>query len=259
MKLRIFDISNRVTLEPLAETKLSASWQMDAGNRWIDIKAATNDELKELLSPLQLHQTVLDACLDSRRSQRVLSHPSVLYLEVSTHLGWDQTEKPYVSMLCLKTTIITIHRDPSHTIEEIIRGLDAEAPLYAQNTSALLYYLVMQIGQANLDAALNVQAEAERLDKACHEQPELLDPNTIAVLRRKASHYSTVHDDHAYCAGVLQTIESDVFRVSEQPQIFHEMLRLSELAGQLIDGTESRVSSLQRDYELVLQNRVDSR
>ena len=40
------------------------------------------------------------------------------------------------------------------------------------------------------------------------------------------------------------------FDASQQSQFFHELLRLSELAGQLIDGAESRVSSLERDYEL---------
>lgn len=259
MKLRIFGISERATLEPLAKTILSPSWQEDATNRWIDVEAATQEELSEMLKPLELPPIVLDACLDDRRSQRVLSHHAALYLEVPTHLGWDQTEKPYVSLLCLKTTIITIHRDPSHTIEEVIRGLDSEVPLYARNTSALLYYLLLQIGQANLDAALDVRAEAERLDQSCHELPETLNPNEITVLRRKISHYAAVHDDHTYCAGVLQTIESEAFRVSEQPRFFHEMLRLSEFAGQLIDGAESRVSSLQRDYELILQNRVNSR
>lgn len=259
MKLRVFGISERATLEPLPETMLSASWQQDATNRWIDIEAATLEELKELLQPLALHESVLNACLDDRRSQRVISHQAVLYLEVSTHLGWDQSEKPYISLLCLKTTIITIHRDPSHTIDDIIRGLDSEAPLYARDSSALLYYLLMQIGQANLETALDVRAEAERLDQACHDAPESLDPNEIAVLRRKISHYAAVHDDHVYCAGVLQTVETEAFRVSEQSRFFHDILRLSELAGQLIDGAESRVSSLQRDYELLLQNRVDRR
>ncbi|MCA9068198.1 MAG: magnesium transporter CorA family protein [Planctomycetaceae bacterium] len=259
MKLRIFGISDRATLEPRPETTLSASWQEDATNRWIDIEAATPDELSELLKPLELPPTVRESCLDDRRSQRVLSHPTALYLEVPTHLGWEQTDKPYISLLCLATTIITIHRDPSHTIEEIVRGLDSEAPLYGRNTSALLYYLLLQIGQANLDAALDVRAAAERLDQSCHDQPETLDPKEIAVLRQKMSHYAAVHDDHTYCAGVLQTVESEVFRVSEQPKFFHEMLRLSEFAGQLIDGAESRVSSLQRDYEMILQNRVNSR
>ncbi|MEQ8790825.1 MAG: CorA family divalent cation transporter [Pirellulaceae bacterium] len=58
---------------------------------------------------------------------------------------------------------------------------------------------------------------------------------------------------------MLQTVESEAFRVSEQERFFHELLRLSELARQLIDGAEARVASLERDYELTMQRRVDSR
>lgn len=167
--------------------------------------------------------------------------------------------KPYISVLCLNTTIITIHRDKLHTIEQIIRDLDDEAPLYAKTSSALLYYLLMEISRSNVDAALEARAEAERLDQTCHKQPESLDPTDIATLWRKVSHFSAVHDDHTYCAGVLQTIESEAFRVSKQSHFFHDMLRLTDLSRQLIEGAESRVSSLERDYELTLQRRVENR
>ncbi len=259
MNVRVFGISDKSTLKALSETTLSASWQKDADNRWIDVEAATPDELRELLDPLGLDAVILDASLNPERSGRVISQQTALYIEAPTHLGWDQAEKPYVSILCLKTTILTIHRDELHTIEDLIQGLNADVPLYARSSSALLYYLLVQIGKANLDAALDARAEAERLDQACHEQPETLDPDEIAALRRKVSHYAAVHDDHTYCAGVLQTVESEAFRVSEQSSFFRDMLRLSDLAGQLIGGAESRVSSLQRDYELLLQNRVNSR
>ena len=259
MNVRAFGISDQATLVPLPETTLSASWQIDDDNRWIDVEAATPQELKQLLAPLGLHAEILDACLQPQRSTRLISQRKALYLEVPTHLGWDQQEKPYISVLCLNTTILTIHRDELHTIEDIIRNLDGDVPLYANSSSALLYYLLIEISKCNVDAALGVRAEAERLDQACHDQPDNLDPREIATLRRKVSHYAAVHDDHTYCAGVLQTVQTEAFRVSEQSHHFREMLPLTELTRQLIAGAESRVSSLQRDYEMLVQNRVDSR
>ncbi|WP_417383386.1 magnesium transporter CorA family protein [Gimesia sp.] len=259
LNVRIFGISDKSTLIPLPETALSASWQQDQENRWIDIEAASPEELKQLLAPLSLHPDILAACLDPQRSKRFISQRDALYLEIPTHLGWDQKEKPYLSILCLKTTIITIHRDQLHTVEDIINDLDGDVPLYAHNSSALLYYLLIQIGKCNVDAALEVREEAEVLDQACFDNPEDLDPKKISTLRRRVSHFAAVHDDHTYCAGVLQTVESEAFSVSQQANYFHEMLQLSELSSRIIAGAESRVSSLQRDYEAVVQNRVDSR
>jgi magnesium transporter len=259
MNVRVFGISDRATLQPLPEQEFSASWQDDETHRWIDIEAATQQELRELLAPLQLHETILGACLDAARSERFISHRSALYLEVPTHLGWDQEEKPYISVLCLPSTIITIHRDRLHSIEDIARGLDAEVPLYAQSASALLYYLLLQVGEGNVAAALDTRGDAERLDRDYHENPDKLDPQAIAALRRRVSHYAAVLDDHAYIAGVLQTVESGAFRVSQQGSFFHEMLRLSELSRQLVDGAGSRVADLERDHEMSVQRRVDSR
>ncbi|MFI4852389.1 MAG: magnesium transporter CorA family protein [Gimesia chilikensis] len=259
MNVRVFGISDNSTLIPLPETTLSASWQDDEIQRWIDIEAATPQELEQLLTPLELRPEVLNACLQSERSERFLSQKTALYMEVTTHLGWNQPEKPYVSFLCLQTTVITIHRDRLHTIEDVIRDLDGDVPLYTNNSSALLYYLLIQIGKHTVDAALRVRDEAEQLDQASHENPAALDPQKIAELRRKISHYAAVHDDHAYSAGVLQTVESNAFRFSEQSRFFGQMLQLSQLSGQIIAGTADRVSSLQRDYDALVQNRVESR
>lgn len=259
MNVRIFGISDHSTLSPLPETTLLESWQHDATHRWIDIESATPDEIRQLLAPLGLHSTILESCLQSDRSARFISHRSALYLEIPTHHGWEQSEKPYVSVLCLNTTIITIHRDNLHTIEDIIRGLDAEVPLYAAHSSALLYYLLVEIGTCTVDAALDVRDEAVRMDRLSHGRPEELDPQEIATLRRRINHYSTVHDDHVYCVGVLQSVESDAFRFSEQAKCFHDLLRLSELARQLIGGAESRVESLQHEYELSVHDRVENR
>lgn len=194
MNVRVFGISDRTTLIPLPETTLSASWQQDADNRWIDVEAATPEELTQLLAPLNLHPEILDSSLQPQRSKRVISKRDAFYLEVPTHLGWDQKEKPYISILCLNTTIITIHRDRLHTIEDIISSLDGDTPLYANSSSALLYYLLVEIGKCKVDAALRVRDEAELLDLACHENPEELDPQKISLLRRKVSHYAAVHD-----------------------------------------------------------------
>ncbi len=259
MKVRLFGISGKATLQALKETELSASWQQDDTHRWIDVEAATQDELRQLLEPLDLHESLLNACLVPERSTRFISQRNALYFELPTHLGWDESEKPYLSVICLNTTIITIHRDPLHTLEDIISGLDEEVPLYAQSSSALLYYVLLEIGRCNVDAALDVRAEAERLDQISNESLDDVDPQMISELRRRINHHAAVHDDHTYCAGLLQTVESEAFNASQQSQFFHELLRLSELAGQLVDGAEARVSSLERDYELSLQKRVDNR
>lgn len=259
MNVRVFGISDRATLQSLPGTVLSAAWQQDEAHRWIDVEAATQEEMQELLAPLHLHEAILAACLDPARSERFISHRSALYLEVPTHLSWDQAEKPYVSVLCLPTTIITIHRDRLHSIEDIARGLDAEVPLYARSSSALLYYVLLQIGEGNVSAALDTRGEAERLDHDYHEHPDRLDPLAIAALRRQVSHYAAVLDDHTYIVGVLQTVESEAFRVSEQGNFFREMLRLSELSRRLVEGAGARVADLERDYEMSVQRRVDSR
>ena len=170
MKVRVFGISSKATLQPLKETDLSASWQQDDTHRWIDVEAATQDELRQLLEPLDLHESLLNACLRPERSTRFISQTNALYFELPTHLGWDESEKPYLSVICLNTTIITIHRDPLHTMEDIMSGLDEEVPLLRPNLVGMLYYVLLEVGRCNVDAALDVRAEAERLDQISNEK-----------------------------------------------------------------------------------------
>ena len=63
MNVRIFGISDHSTLSPLPETTLLESWQYDATHRWNDIESATPEEISRLLAPLELHPTILEACL----------------------------------------------------------------------------------------------------------------------------------------------------------------------------------------------------
>ncbi len=259
MNVEVFGISDRATLERLEDVVLAAAWPEDPIHRWINVEDASPQELRELLAPLGLHPLILNACVASERCRRFISLESALYLEVSTHMGWDQQDKPYVSVLCLKSTIITIHRDDEHTMGDLIGELGASIPLYAKNSSALLLYLLTEIGRGSVDAALAVRTAAENMDRELHEQFESIDAQQIASLRRQISHLSNVHDDHTYCVGSLQAVESDALRVSEQSHFYHDLLRLEELAQHIVDGSEARVASLERDYELWMQKRADNR
>lgn len=259
MKLRIFGINERSTLEPLPTAELTPTWMKDETHRWIDIEAATPDELQEVLAPLELPNLILESCLQNERSSRFISRRDALYLEVPTYLGWNESWKPYISVLCLPTTIITIHHDPLHTIEDVIDGLDQDVPLFARDASALLYHLFVEISKKNLDAALDVRSEAEALSHALNQDPDRIDPQQIAALRRQISHYSTVQDDHTYCAGVLRTVESKRLHYNENSSYFSDLLQLATVSRQLIAGAQSRVEDLENMYDAAIQTRVESR
>jgi hypothetical protein len=109
------------------------------------VAAPTQDDLRQLLAPLDLHKCLLKACLESERSGRFIPQRNAPHLDLPTHSGWDEAEKPYLSVICRNTTIITIHRDPLHTLEDHVSGLDEEVPLYAQSCSALLHYVLIDI------------------------------------------------------------------------------------------------------------------
>ncbi len=259
MKLRIFGINERSMLESLPETSLSAAWVEDETERWIDIEAADDDELRSLLAPYQLPESILVACLAPQRTARFISRRNAFYLEIPTHLGWDQLIKPYVSILCLPTTIVTIHRDVEHTIEDVIDDLNEDVQLFDRSVSALLYHLLAKIGTKNLDAALDVRTRAEALAAELDADPDRIDPQQIAVMRRQISHYAAVHDDHTYCAGILRTVESRHLRVTDSSTLYGDILQLSQVSGQMIDGARSRVTDLQQTYDGIVQQRVENR
>lgn len=104
-----------------------------------------------------------------------------------------------------------------------------------------------------------MRSEAETLANALDRDPERIDPQQIANMRRQISHYATVHDDHTYCAGVLRTVESGKLRFADNSGLFSEQLQLSEMAGQMIIGAQSRVADQQKTYDGIVQQRVENR
>ncbi|WP_175517250.1 magnesium transporter CorA family protein [Planctomicrobium piriforme] len=259
MRLRVFKITDEGTLELLPDQKLHASWQQDPVQRWIDIERPGETELADLLAPLGLPNNILKACLDPARTVRFISRRNAIYMEVAIHPGWDRPIKPYISVLCLKTTIITIHRDIEGGIDDHFRDLDSDSPFLVHNTLSLLYFLMVEIGARNVEAALDVREEAEAMEQATRADPITLDPRRIAALRQRVSHCAAVHDNNAYCAAALGTVENEVVHASHPPAIARETVRLSEMAGSLIEGAEAKVAAVQQEYELAVQHRLENR
>ncbi len=259
MKLKVLRITEDSTLESMPQSALSPEWPQDDIQRWVDIETAEREELKDLLTPMGLPQEIMEACMHPDPTTRFTSLSTCLYIEYPTPMGWDETRKRYLSIICAPTTIITIHREPLESITDLTRRSAGDITLYGPGTAALLYHIIVDVGKQNLDIALDIRDDADRLIRLLEEDADSVEAPEIAALKRRIGHHAAVGDDQIYCIAALQTVESSAFRISQEGTFYRDLLRIAEQARPLLHSAETRVMDLQQDFRLNIQQQVDNR
>lgn len=112
MKVKFHQVNRQGHLETLGDEELSASWPEDEVSRWVDIESAEPEKLERLLAPLDLHPMVLENCLSQSSAPRVISYERAVVVDIPIFASHESLTQSYLSIICLPTTLITLHREP---------------------------------------------------------------------------------------------------------------------------------------------------
>ncbi len=259
MKRTCYEIDSRRCLKPFDPKRLSASWLDDPVERWVDIEAPSEDELQGWTAPLGLPQAVIKACMEPQRSMRFASYEQALYLEYPMHLDADGGRRPYLSIICLPTTLVTVHRDPVPALAQVTAEMCGEVRLRGAGTSFLLTHLLTALGAENFDAILRVRDEADALAQRLDEDPGSVDAGDLLSLRRRLDRFTITLEDQLYCIARLTIVESVAFDVKEQRDRYRDMAANGERGVAVITRIENRLQHLSDHYQIILQDKANNR
>ncbi len=259
MNLKCYRFTDNKILEPISPEGLSPEWVNDEVHRWLDVEDPEIEELKQLLAPLGLHPLVLESCLKPGHGSLFEAYEKALYIEFPTQTAWNEGYPPYLSIICLPTTLITIHRGAILDIATVVTNLTGYTRLRASSTSVLLYYIITHLIRNNILFCFEVRNQVDKLANLIYEDAGSIDVEETLTLTRKADQLISTFEDQLYCLTSLQIVESEAFSIDGLREYFQDAIRGMERILLLINRLETRLKDFYQHYQLKLQDKTNSR
>lgn len=259
MKIRTYRVTNTRHMEPTDEPAMTAEWVNDETVRWLDVEGATREELRGLLSPLNLHPLLFENSLDPPEGPRVTTYENALFLHMPYFSNSAVVRTAYVTMLCVPSTLITIHHEPTSSIENFVRSAKSEVQILTRSVQALFFHLIECVVMGGVPAWHDARNSVANLAQSIDEDGASLDAAEILASKRQTDHLNVICEDQLYCVSALRSIESPAFKSSELQPYFRglaEDLSSGQLA---LTRLEERVRDLHQHYQITLQNVTNKR
>lgn len=259
MELRIYHISDSCHLDLSESQALSADWVRDPIGRWADVSGAGSEELRALLEPLKLHPLLMENILDPPEGPRVSTFDDSLYIHFAYNCEEKAVVAAQVSIICLPTTIITIHSAGATVTESLDAALGSKTQLLRPNIQALLFHLLDSLVMRGVPAWHEARRDVAKLAHTLDRDPSSIEAGEILDCKEYVDRLAVLCEDQLFCISSLSTLESEMFRISELRPYFRDLSADLSSAQQAINRLEARAGDLHQHYQLALQNVTNKR
>ena len=259
MKLRSFQITDENHIVEVPAGEGSPAWFEDPVHRWLDVEAPEDEELNALLEPLKIDPEMLKAPVepDSGFFGEILEN--LLFIRIPTQASTSDGGLTHISLLCLPTTLVTIHQEPLPAISDLALRLKGRIRLKSATTSALVYQVIARLAVENFLAFTACRQKHDALSKQLIEDSGSVLPEDIFTVRRQITNIGDANEDHAFCVDVLQKAESVSFSARDQLEHLHELERSLGRHQRSMDRLEENVKDLHQQFLLAIQDRTGNR
>ena len=247
----------------LQKQRLSFTWsiidQGQYGETWIDIEGAGPDELRQFLEPLDLHPLQLLHCLDSDIDPGVLSFTKSLLMEYPAAFDRESAVQAYLTILLQASNLITVRHGPMPALDDLIQSLTVENAPPLHHLPQLIYQILDQFADLNVDAQIQVRDQIQHLAKTLAESPDTIEANDLTLLRWQVGNLISLMENQLYCVSRLAAADIEGLKEPHRKAYIQDLLSEAEIAQRGAYRLETRLNDLYRDYQMVGSDRVEKR
>ena len=259
MDLKVLQLNENRYLEPSSVSTILASHIDGESHYWFDVAQPDPVALTEFLSPLPLHPLILEGCLDMETGSRIAPYKQTLFIKLSSQLAWDNPAQPFLSIICLPSSIITIHESSVPALESIDREFSSAVRFHTLSTSAILYQILDHLIDEDMAFVLEARRAIETLEEAIDLDPESVQIEQVLAIKRLVARLSITFEDQRHCVAALQTAESEVFDIQNFREYFRDSLAHLEYALRSVGQQQARMAEIHQHYLFTLQDKTNKR
>jgi zinc transporter len=247
----------------LQKHQASFTWPIidhgDSGETWLDVEEAGSDELRQFLAPLDLHPLQMVHCLDSDIDPGVLAFSNSLLVEYPVSLEHETSEPAYLSIILQDPVLVTVRHGSIPSLDELIQSLTIENAPPLRHLPQLIYQILDQFADLNVDAQILVRDQVQRMAKILTENPNAIDANDLTLLRWQVGNLISLMENQLYCVSRLAAADIKALQEPHRKAYLQDLMSEAELAQRGAYRLETRVNDLYRDYQMVGADRVERR
>ncbi len=182
MDLKVFRLKENRYLESAPIAEFVACHSEDGSFYWVDIAQPDPVALSEFLSPLLLHPLILEGCLDPETGSLIAPYERTLFIKLRMQLGLDDLNQPFLSIICLPNSIITIHESSFPALEGIAKDFSAAVRFHTLSTSAILYQILDRVIDEDMTYVLKARRQIESLEETIDDDLEDVQLDQVLTL-----------------------------------------------------------------------------
>lgn len=178
--MRVFDIVNNFNL-------VEEGWKLGTNYYWI---VADASEIEELLEDIPLDEECVEECRNLKQSAKISFFRDYLFIVFNIlEEGSCGIFSKELNIFLGKDFIITVFRESSEIIEELIRDIKSEKNCFLLNEfprpCILLYYILDRIIVRNYNIISDLEAQADKIEISILKKPERDKAHELINLRRQ--------------------------------------------------------------------------
>ena len=230
-----------------------------SGETWVDVEEAQSDELRQFLAPLDLHPLQLRHCLDSDIDPGVLSFTNSLLMEYPAAFDRVSPDPAYLTILLQASVLVTVRHGLMPAPDDLIRSLTGENAPQLHHLPELIYQILDQFADMNVDAQIAVRDQIQHIAKTMAESPNAIDAKDLTLLRWQVGNLISLLEDQLYCVSRLAASDIEALKEPHRKAYVQDLVSEAEIAQRGAYRLETRVNDLYRDYQMVGSDRVERR
>jgi len=262
MKISCYQLKKDTYISPVPWQGLADGQQVAEPDYdyWVEADGLSVEEIEMGLKQLNVHPLILADFLNSEHSTLIDRYPEAVYIELPTNADPKHSGGiAYLSIICLPSLMITIRRGELPQLPRLITLLEKEERLEIGNTSNLLYKIIDYFIERTVNQSFDYRRHINRLEEQLQQEPETINSNELADLRRRLTQLEYICADQQYCTTSLVTHRHKAIEMIEQEAYFNDLVTDSEHALRNTNRLNGRLKDLQDNLELRHQDSTEKR
>lgn len=246
-------LSEETTTTPFSE-RIS-----DGKLRWVDILNPDADELRNLLRPLILDDSIIEDYILQERNLPVAHSENELYFEFPLISHNSDFDIQYISFLCMPTLLITIHNKEVDVVSKLASDLCQSLHLQRATIASLLFNLLSDIVEKNYLLYMDQRNRITKLGNSVTSEEVPTDFESLLKLKRNVERLNVMVEDQLYCVNTIQNFVGKAFNIGKQRRNFRNLEAEIRNGFRFLSRYERRLEDIHQHYDLLLQDKTNNR
>lgn len=165
----------------------------------------------------------------------------------------------YLTILLQGPRLVTIRHGAMPALDALVCDLTAEAAPPVLHLSQLLYEMLDQFGDLNVEAQVRIRDQVLSLSNALAENPAAVKNSDLSRLRGQLGNLVALIENQLYCISGLNASDAELLRDPHRKAYIQDLQSETEIAQRGVYRLEARIKDLYDDYQAAGSERLDRR